>query len=153
MPRKGGLGAYGKAKVERAFREVAEEAAEAQRSQIRDVPQTDVSAGNPSVTSTIGDEVQTMPPPEDWWIPTQGSNPSAAKASFGGKSTRIATAAYDPESQRLYVLFHKPSPVGTPWTYEGVSESEWRSFTRSPSPGRYVNQVLNAKNKHRGSWL
>lgn len=127
MARKSGLGPQGRTAVERAFREASAPVT------------TDIAQGNPAVTSTAGDERQTLPAPEDWWTPAK-------------PSSRVAQAGYDPGSERLYVLFHKPFPGGTPWTYEGVSPGEWANFRRAPSPGRYVNDVLNGKNYHPGAW-
>jgi hypothetical protein len=65
----------------------------------------------------------------------------------------VAAAGYDEPSARLYVLFHKPYPGGTPWTYEGVPPSVWRNMRRNRSAGKYVNRVLNRYNYHRGEWL
>ena len=58
-------------------------------------------------------------------------------------SSRLASAGYDRDSQRLYVLFQKPFPGGTEWTYHGVPPSVWRNLQRSASAGKFVNRVLN----------
>ena len=67
-------------------------------------------------------------------------------------SSRIASAGYDAESQRLYVLFHKPFPGGTTWTYHGVPSNVWRNLQRSKSAGKYVNRVLNNYRYNPGHW-
>ena len=67
-------------------------------------------------------------------------------------SSRVREAAYDPNNDRLFVVFVKPQPVGTPWVYNGVPPNVWRNFQRSASPGRYVNRVLNGYDYHRGHW-
>ena len=67
-------------------------------------------------------------------------------------SSRIASAGYDRDSQRLYVLFHKPFPGGTTWTYHGVPANEWRNLQRSASPGKFVNRVLNKHRYNPGHW-
>ena len=67
-------------------------------------------------------------------------------------SSRIASAGYDPDSQRLYVLFHKPYPGGTTWTYHGVPSNVWRNLQRSQSPGKFVNRVLNHYRYNPGHW-
>jgi hypothetical protein len=91
---------------------------------------------NPAVTTTIApDEEENLPA----LIPFQ--------------SSRVAEAGYDPEHQRLYVRFVKPTNEGgTPWTYEGVPSNVWRNFRRSQSAGKYVNRVLNQYNYHPGHW-
>jgi hypothetical protein len=93
--------------------------------------------GNPAViTQGAPDEDATMPPPEEW---------------YDFDSSRIAAAAYDRDSQRLYVHFVKPTSAGgTPWLYEGVPSNVWRNLRRSQSPGKFVNRVLNDYNYHRG---
>lgn len=67
-------------------------------------------------------------------------------------SSRVASAGYDPGSQRLYVLFHKPFPGGTTWTYHGVPPNAWRNMKRSASAGRFVNRVLNNYRYNPGHW-
>ena len=67
-------------------------------------------------------------------------------------SSRIIEAAYDRNNERLYVRFVKPRPGGTPWTYEEVPPNVWASMQRDPSPGRFVNRVLNNYNYHAGRW-
>lgn len=67
-------------------------------------------------------------------------------------SSRVASAGYDRDSQRLYVLFHKPFPGGTTWTYHGVPPNVWRNMQRSASAGRFVNRVLNQYRYNPGHW-
>lgn len=130
MARKGGLGPQGHAAIQTAVEEL--------------------NQGNPAATSTQTDERETLP--DSWWTPKRGSNPKLAMRVYGGKSTRIAQAGYDQRSQRLYVLFHKPTPEGTTWTYEGVPPQVWRGLRNTDSPGRYVNTHLNDYNYHKGQW-
>jgi hypothetical protein len=69
-------------------------------------------------------------------------------------SSRVAEAAYDRESQNLFVRFQRPGQTVV-YTYEGVQSNEWNNLKRSQSPGKFVNRVLNAKDYHpyRGSNL
>ena len=67
-------------------------------------------------------------------------------------SSRVASAAYDPMTQRLLMLFQKPFPDGTPWTYHGVPPQVWRNLQRSKSAGKYVNRVLNHYRYNPGQW-
>jgi KTSC domain len=67
-------------------------------------------------------------------------------------SSRIASAGYDAGSQRLYVLFHKPYPGGTTWTYHGIPPNVWKNLQRSASAGRFVNRVLNQYRYNPGRW-
>lgn len=134
MARQSGLGPLGHRAVQRAVEEHG-------KRNTSTSPITEghdpIEQGNPAVTSTSTDELDTVP--DNWWTPAK-------------ESTRIATAGYDVDSQRLYVLFHKPFPGGTPWTYEGVPPNVWRNLKRSESPGKFVNRVLNNYNYHAGRW-
>lgn len=145
MARQGGLGPLGKQAVQRAVQEAGRRhpprETPADVSDPTEVPEP-LAQGNPAAITQATDERDTVP--DNWWTPTRGST--------GDSSTRIATAGYDPGSQRLYVLFHKPFPEGTPWTYDGVTQREWNNLKRSASPGKFVNRVLNTKSYHRGLW-
>lgn len=55
-------------------------------------------------------------------------------------STRVSEAEYDPVAMTLNVVFKD----GTPWQYLRVPKGTWRRFKNAPSPGRYVNEVLNS---------
>ena len=57
-------------------------------------------------------------------------------------SSRVAAAAYNADSDRLYLVWVKP---GRPYVYEGVTSEEWRQFQRSRSKGKFVNRRLNGK--------
>ena len=61
-------------------------------------------------------------------------------------SSRVARARYDSGLQEVQVYFAD----GTPWRYRGVPYNVWRNFTRSSSPGRYINRVLNGFEYERG---
>lgn len=67
-------------------------------------------------------------------------------------SSRCASAGYDSSSQRLYMLFHKPFPGGTAWTYHGVPPNVWKNLQRSKSAGKFVNRVLNGYRYNAGHW-
>lgn len=62
--------------------------------------------------------------------PTKSSNPPRP---------RTLQAYYVRETQTLKVRFRD----GTPWEYYNVPQNVWRNFRRSPSPGRFINRVLN----------
>ena len=143
--RKGGLGPQGHAAVERAVREL-QRRPEKTTAPVED-PQnfeSPLEQGNPAAITQETNERDTIP--DNWWVPPRGS-------ILPDRSTRVASAGYDKGSQRLYVLFHKPYPEGTPWTYEGVTENEWRSLKRTWSAGKFVNRILNQKDYHRGTLL
>jgi hypothetical protein len=52
---------------------------------------------------------------------------------------RTLRAGYNPDTQTLHVEFRD----GTMWNYYGVPWDVWMGFFRAPSPGRYINSVLN----------
>ena len=54
-------------------------------------------------------------------------------------STRLNVARYDSGLSQVHVIFRD----GTPWVYDQVPRNVWRNFRRAPSPGRYINNVLN----------
>lgn len=69
-------------------------------------------------------------------------------------SSRMQEAGYDAGSQRLYVIWQKPSnshPDGT-WTYHSVPPNVWKNLQRSASPGKFVNRVLNKYRYNPGEW-
>lgn len=59
-------------------------------------------------------------------------------------STRVDRAWYDPETQVLELLF----PDGVRWRYEGILPATWARFKRSPSPGRFVAEILDRYPSH-----
>lgn len=52
---------------------------------------------------------------------------------------RTLMAGYDSRSQTLRVRFRN----GQVYEYYNVPPNIWRNFRRAPSPGRYINRVLN----------
>ena len=83
-------------------------------------------------------ESATLPPPEKF-------------KTFN--STRVAQAAYDRETERLYVLFHKPFPGGTVWTYDGIQANVWKNMQRVQSVGKFINRVIDPiTHGHPGQW-
>lgn len=131
-PRQSGLGPQGHEAVVRA----AETLKEMDAGHAPVIGRPNTGPVNPAVTSTPhpGEDENV---PDDWW-------------SFD--SSRLQEAAYNAQTETLYVRFVKPRPGGTPWVYEGVQPNEWRNLRRSQSPGRFVNRVLNSKNYHKGDF-
>lgn len=52
---------------------------------------------------------------------------------------RTLQAGYDPTTETLRVRFREGAVYG----YYGVPSQVWRDFRRAPSPGKFINQVLN----------
>lgn len=80
-------------------------------------------------------------------------SPEAAREARPGKwvpmsSSRVNSARYDPGLEQVHVVFKD----GTPWVYDGVPQTVWRSFRRSASPGKFINRVLNGYPYYRGSF-
>lgn len=63
-------------------------------------------------------------------IQTHTSNP---------ERPRTIAAGYDPKNAIVRVTFRN----GVTYEYLGVSPRIWSTFQRAPSPGRYINQVLD----------
>lgn len=74
-----------------------------------------------------------------WYQPTPTINPDRP---------RTLAAGYDPDTRTLRVRFRD----GTPWEYYDVPEDTWSGFFHSPSPGRYINNVLNNYEYAQGDW-
>ena len=63
------------------------------------------------------------------WIPVDGSS-------------RIIAAAYDPETETIYVRF----PDGVEWQYSACPASVWAEFIApGQSRGKFIKTVLNYK--------
>jgi KTSC domain len=122
--RRSGLGPQGHAAIQRA--------AETQSEITRHAPV--IGEGNPAVIAAPDFEAEeTVPPMRPF------------------DSSRVDSAGYDSEHQRLYVRFVKPDrSVG--YVYEGVPSNVWRNLIRSASPGRFVNRVLNGYDYHKGDF-
>ena len=130
MPRARGLGPQGR----RAVSSAAQTLSAAPVKPTNPSPQETT----PAVVQSQLPESQTLPPPEDF-------------VSFD--SSRVAQAAYDYGSGRLYVLFHKPFGPGTMWTYNGIQPNVWRDMVRAPSVGKFINSTINPiTTGHRGQW-
>lgn len=52
---------------------------------------------------------------------------------------RTLKAGYDENTQTLRVRFRD----GTPWEYYDVPLTVWQNFTKTNSPGRFINSTLN----------
>ena len=63
-------------------------------------------------------------------IQTQSSNP---------ERPRTVAAGYDPENRIIRVTFRN----GSIYEYIGPEPRHWSAFQRDPSPGQYINRVLN----------
>jgi KTSC domain-containing protein len=57
-------------------------------------------------------------------------------------SSRVAGAWYWKPHQRMAVTWRDG---GQPYYYNDIDASEWRRFTTSKSPGKFVNRVLGSK--------
>jgi KTSC domain len=65
------------------------------------------------------------------YAPTPSINPA---------DPRTAAAGYDPILQRLRIEF---ADNGVPYNYYDVPPQIWDAFQQAPSPGRFINAVLN----------
>lgn len=65
------------------------------------------------------------------YFPTKTSNPA---------DPRTAAAGYDRDTQTVRVEW---GDGGIAYNYYGVPPNVWRNFRRAPSPGRFINRVLN----------
>ncbi len=65
------------------------------------------------------------------YFPTKTSNP---------RDPRTAAAGYDKTTQTMRVEW---GDGGAAYNYYGVPPNIWRNFRRAPSPGKYINRVLN----------
>lgn len=88
-----------------------------------------------------GDDSELLP-----W-PTNSSRPSRP---------RTVRAGYDRVNHILFVRFRpgadRSAPDGAGYEYDGVTPAQWREFRSSPSPGRYINRVLNYHPYRRSDW-
>lgn len=81
--------------------------------------------------------------------PTNTSNPPRP---------RTLAAGFDAQSKTLFVRFRgdRIAPGiyadGVGYEYYGVTRTEWRQFRDGPSPGRYINRVLNGKKYTPAAW-
>jgi hypothetical protein len=66
------------------------------------------------------------------YFPTRTSNPG---------DPRTAAAGYDSATQTMRVEW---GDGGAAYNYYGVPPNIWRNFRRAPSPGKYINRVLNS---------
>lgn len=72
-----------------------------------------------------GDDSELLP-----YRPTNTINP---------RRPRTLAAGYDNQNQKLFVRFRD----GEGYEYHNVTRAEWREFKSTPSPGRYINRILN----------
>lgn len=66
------------------------------------------------------------------YVPTKTSNPP---------DPRTVAAGYDAATGTLHVAW---GDGGVAYNYYDVPPNIWRNFRRAPSPGRYINRVLNS---------
>lgn len=81
-----------------------------------------------------GDDSALLP-----WRPTNTSNPARP---------RTVAAGYDRQNHILFVRFRD----GAGYEYHDVTQSQWREFRSNPSPGRYINRVLNYHTYYPADW-
>lgn len=72
------------------------------------------------------------------WDPTR-AYPQIQTTSSNPERPRTIAAGYDPNNAIIRVTFRN----GVTYEYLGVSPRIWSNFQRVPSPGQYINQVLN----------
>lgn len=82
------------------------------------------------ILANRGDKQRGGPVPISY-APTRSSNPS---------DPRTAAAGYDPETKTLRVEWGDGGPA---YNYYNVPPRVWKDFQRAPSPGKYINRVLN----------
>lgn len=81
--------------------------------------------------------------------PTNTSNPPRP---------RTLAAGWDSDSKTLFVRFRGPKTGpgqyddGVGYEYYGVDRAEWREVRDGPSPGKFINRVLNGKTYTPASW-
>lgn len=68
------------------------------------------------------------------YYPTKTSNPA---------DPRTAAAGYDAETGTLHVAW---GDGGVSYNYYDVPPNVWRNFRKAPSPGKFINRVLNNYN-------
>lgn len=62
------------------------------------------------------------------------------------ESSWITNAAYDPDTESIYVRFSN----GRAYCYEACPADVWEAFTAAgQSPGKFLNEVLKFKPYHR----
>lgn len=66
------------------------------------------------------------------YYPTKTSNPA---------DPRTAAAGYDEVTHTLHVAW---GDNGVSYNYYDVPPNIWKNFQRAPSPGKYINRVLNS---------
>jgi hypothetical protein len=96
-------------------------------------------AGNRRVSRNLelaytGDDSELLP-----YRPTNTSNPARP---------RTVAAGYDRVNHILFVRFRD----GAGYEYHDVTQSQWREFRSAPSPGRYINRVLNYHTYYPADW-
>jgi hypothetical protein len=94
----------------------------------------------------IAERPAANPAAEDVRLPDEDETLPSAWRPFS--SSRVREAGYSKDGQRLYVRFVKPDG-SVVYVYEGVPSNVWRNFSRSASPGKYINRVLNGFDYHR----
>lgn len=87
--------------------------------------------------------------------PTHTSSPRENEIE---RRPRTLAAGYDTQSQTLFVRFRGERvgygewAPGVGYEYYGVTPGEWRQFRDGPSPGRMINNVLNAHPYTPAAW-
>lgn len=76
------------------------------------------------------DQIRWDPSVEYPQIDTRSTNP---------ERPRTIAAGYDPNNSIIRVTFRN----GVTYEYLGPSRQQWESFRRAPSPGRYIDDILD----------
>lgn len=72
------------------------------------------------------------------WDPAR-AYPQIQTHSSNPERPRTIAAGYDPENAILRITFRN----GVTYEYLGVNPRVWSTFQRAPSPGMFIDQVLN----------
>jgi hypothetical protein len=79
-------------------------------------------------------------PEWEYYDPTKSINPPRP---------RTEKSRYNAKTQRQEIMFRGGEAS---YVYEKVTPAEWLAFKKTDSPGRFINNVLNAKPYARGGY-
>lgn len=99
-----------------------------------------------SYVRTARDEQFSAGSGDDDEIPLSYDPTKTTWPSNGWDHRRTTAAGYNRETETLRVQFFTNGAI---YDYWPVSPAEAKAFKRAPSPGIYINQILNAKNYQR----
>lgn len=101
----------------------------------RNLAAQDSPAYDKAILGAEPDAERSYSPPTPWRFPA---------------SSRIDAYQYDPNNQRLHIVFtNHGRPTG--YIYEEVPTAVFQAFDSAPSQGQYVNSTLNYMPYHRAS--